>query len=228
MCMMIDLLHAIQHADSGFPNGGFAFSQGLESFASMGAQPSGDDIDRFVRTLLVLRWRTADRIALAHAFRAAGAGDLAAVATVDREVEASTLVETLRAGSRRNGAALLTAHMRLGTPRAAAYGAMIRTGLALGHLTAVQGLLWNAIGFSERAAVAMSGYGFVSALATAGVRLGLLGAIDAQRMVSGMLPLVADAAAAPVVGDERMSSYTPFAEIAAMRHVRQATRLFFN
>ena len=226
--MTIDLLRAIQHADSGFPSGGFAFSQGLEGFAGMGVRPSGKEIDRFVRTLLVVRWRTADRIALVHAFRAAGAGDLAAVTTIDREVEISTLAEALRVGSRRNGAALLTAHVRLGTPRAADYRAIIHNGHALGHLAVVQGLLWNALGVSERAAIAMSGYGLVSALATAAVRLGLLGAIDAQRMVSGMLPLVADAAAAPVADGERMCSYTPFAEIAAMQHARQPTRLFFN
>jgi urease accessory protein len=226
--MTMDLLRAIQHADSGFPSGGFAFSQGLEGFAGMGARPGGDDIGRFVRTLLVLRWRTADRIALVHAFRAAAAGDWAAVAMIDREVEASTPVEALRIGSRRNGAALLTAHVRLGTPRAADYRMMVQRGTAPGHLAVVQGLLWSAIGVSEPAAIAMSGYGLMSALATAAVRLGLIGAIEAQRMVAALLPLVADAAATPVADDERMSSYTPFAEIAAMRHARQATRLFFN
>jgi urease accessory protein len=222
----IDLLRSIQHADSGFPNGGFAFSQGLEGFAGMGARPSGEDIDRFIRTLVVLRWMTADRIALVRAYRAAE--DLTAIAMLDQEVEASTSVEALRAGSRRNGMAFLTAHMRLGTPRAAAYRAMVQTGAAPGHLAVAQGLLWSAIGVSEQAAIAMSGYSHVSALATAAVRLGLLGAIDAQRMVSGMLHLVADAAAAPVADGERMCSYTPFAEMAAMRHARQPTRLFFN
>jgi urease accessory protein len=224
--MTIDLLSAIQHADSGFPSGGFAFSQGLEGFAGMGARPDGDDIDRFVRTLLALRWTTADRIALAHAHRAAG--DLGAVVAIDREVEASTLVESLREGSHRNGMALLTAHARLGTPRADTYRAMIQTGAAPGHLAVVQGLLWSAVGVSERTAIAMSGYGLASALATAAIRLGLLGAIDAQRMVARMLSLIADAADTPVGDGEAMCSYTPFAEIAAMKHARQPVRLFFN
>lgn len=224
--MTIDLLRAIQHADSGFPSGGFAFSQGLEGLAGMGARPSSEDIDRFVRTLLVLRWTTADRVALARAYRTAG--DLGAVAAIDREVEASTLVEALRTGSRRNGMALLTAHVRLGTPHAADYRTMVQSGGALGHLSVVQGLLWSAVGVSERAAIAMSGYGLVSALATAAVRLGLLGAIDAQRMVSGMLPSIANAADAPIDDGEPMCSYTPFAEIATMKHARQPIRLFFN
>jgi urease accessory protein len=224
--MTINLLNAIQHADSGFPSGGFAFSQGLEGLAGMGARPTGDDIERFVRTLLALRWMTADRVALAHAFRAAG--DLDAVADVDREVEASTLVESLREGSRRNGMALLTAHVRLGTPQAEAYRAMTQAGAARGHLAVVHGLIWSAVGVSERAAIAMSGYGLASTLATAAVRLGLLGAIDAQRMVSRMLPLIADAAETPVGDGEPMCSYTPFADIAAMTHARQPVRLFFN
>jgi urease accessory protein len=224
--MTIDLLRAIQHADSGFPSGSFAFSQGLEGFAGMGERPNGDDIERFVRALLALRWMTADRVALAHAYRAAG--DLDAVAAIDSEVEASTLVESLREGSHRNGMALLTAHVRLGTPHADAYRAMIQAGAALGHLAVVQGLIWRAVGVSERAAIAMSGYGLASTLATAAVRLGLLGAVDAQRMVSRMLPLIADAADIPVGKGEPMSSYTPFADIAAIRHARQPVRLFFN
>jgi urease accessory protein len=224
--MTIDLLQAIQHADSAFPSGGFAFSQGLESLASAPERPRGAEIARFIRAQLALRWKTADRVALVHAHRAAA--DLQAVAVVDHDVEASTIVELLRAGSRRNGLALLTAHVRLGTPRAAEYQAMVHGGAALGHLAVVQGMLWQGIGIAERTAVAMSGYGLVNSMATAAIRLGLVGTIEAQRWVTSLLPVIAEAVEAVVADDEPMCSYAPFAEIAVMRHERQPTRLFFN
>lgn len=224
--MTIDLLRAIQHADSAFPSGGFAFSQGLEGWAAATLRPTAAEVERFIRTLLVLRWMTADRIALIRAYR--GAEDLRVAARVDRDVETSTLAESLRAGSRRNGVALLTAHVRLGTPRAADYRSMVQSGAALGHLAVMQGVLWRAIEAPERTAIAMSGYGIVSGMATAAIRLGLVGAVEAQRMVAGMLRLVAEAAEAAITEEETMSSYAPLAEIAAMRHVRQPTRLFSN
>lgn len=224
--MTIDLLRAIQHADSAFPSGSFAFSQGLEGLAAMQPRPNAAEVERFIRTLLTLRWRTAERIALVRAHRSGE--DLRAAAIVDQEVETSTLAEALRTGSQRNGMALLTAHVRLGTPRAADYQAIVQAGRALGHLAVIQGILWRAIDVSERTAIAMSGYGVANGIATAAIRLGLIGALDAQRIVARILPLIAEAAEAAVSEEETMSSYAPLAEIAAMRHARQPIRLFSN
>ena len=63
------------------------------------------------------RWATSDRVAVALAHRADG--DLDRIAEIDRAVEAATLAEPLRTGSKRNGGALLAAHVRLKTPGAA-------------------------------------------------------------------------------------------------------------
>lgn len=224
--MTLDLLQAIQHADSSFPSGGFAFSQGLESLASAPERLRAAEVAGFIRTQLALRWKTADRVALVHAHHAAA--DLQAVALVDRDVEVSTVVELLRTGSRKNGLALLTAHVRLRTPRAVEYQAMVQCGAALGHLAVVQGMLWQGLGIDKRTAIAMSGYGLVNSMATAAIRLGLVGAIEAQRWVTSLLPVIADAVEDVVADNEPMCSYAPFAEIAVMRHERQPTRLFFN
>lgn len=222
---MRSLLTALQHGDSLFPSGGFAFSQGLEASIGEAAALGPFDLAEFVTLQVRLRWAGSDRVALVRAFRA---GAPTAVAAIDREVEAATIVETLRTGSRRNGGALLTAHARIGTPGAAAYRDLIRSGDAHGHLPVAQGFLWRALGLGEAEAVAIAGYGHVSALLAAAIRLGAVGAIDAQVMVARLLPIVEDAAAAPIADDQPLRSFVPLAEIAAMRHGESGQRLFAN
>ncbi|MBN9021608.1 MAG: urease accessory protein UreF, partial [Rhizobiales bacterium] len=150
------------------------------------------------------------------------------VSAIDREVEASTIVESLRSGSRRNGGALLTAHARMGTPGAAAYRERVRSGDALGHLAVAQALVWRPLGLTEGEAVAISGYGLVSALMAAAIRLGAVGAIEAQVIAARLLDVVAAAAAAPVADGRPLRSFVPLAEIAAMRHGGCGQRLFAN
>ena len=100
----------------------------------------------------------------------------------------TSLSEPMRVGSRRNGASLLASHARLGTPGAAELRAAVRASRLLGHLPVVQGALWPALGLDERNAASVSGYLFASGLTSAAVRLGAIGAIEAQRSLSGALP----------------------------------------
>jgi urease accessory protein len=221
-----NLLVALQHADGQFPSGGFAFSQGLEASSSLAGKLGAFDFAGFVDTQIRHRWADADRVALVRAYRLAG--DLEALAELDREVEASTFVEGLRSGSRRNGTALLTTHGRLGTKGAAAYRAMVRNGRASGHLAVVQGLVWQAIGLDEATAVAIGGYQMVASLATAAVRLGLIGAIDAQASIARALPEIEAAGCRPVADDQALRSFTPLCEIAVAMHGASGQRLFSN
>ncbi|MEJ8570060.1 urease accessory protein UreF [Microbaculum marinum] len=220
------LLLVLQHADSAFPSGGFAFSQGLEGYAALAGRPELAGLESFLRTQIRLRWASADRIALIRAHRTGG--DLEAISEIDAEIEAVTLPEPLRSGSRRNGAAFLATHARLGVAAATAYRARIRQGRGHGHLLAMQGLVWSTLGVGEAEAAAVSGYQFAAAMIQAAVRLGLTGAIDAQRVLAELRPEIAAAVERPVPRDADIESYTPLADIAAMRHARQESRLFAN
>lgn len=220
------LLIALQHADGQFPSGGFAFSQGLEASSSLAGRLGPFDFADFVATQIRHRWADADRVALVRAHRLSG--DLDGLAELDREVEASTFVEGLRSGSRRNGMALLTTHGRLGTKGASACRDMVRKGDACGHLAVVQGLVWQALGLDEATAVAIGGYQMVASLATAAVRLGLIGAIDAQAAMARALPVIEAAACRPVADDEALRSFTPLCEIAVALHGASGQRLFSN
>ena len=111
---MLATLRTIWQADSAFPSGAFAFSYGIEGLIALRPDMSLRDFEQLVAATLRRRWASYDRIALLRAHRARG--DLAAIAAVDRDVEASTMIETLRKGSCRHGASFLASHARLGEP----------------------------------------------------------------------------------------------------------------
>jgi len=171
------------------------------------------------------RWACADRVAMVHAFRA---NNLDGVAAVDAVVEISTIAEPLRTGSKRNGGALLAAHVRLGTSCAAAFRALIDAGRACGHLAVVQGLVWRNIGVPEPHAVAMSGYTTASGLVAAAVRLGQIGAIEAQAVLGNALLAIEEAAGEPIAAAEEIASFTPWLDVACVRQARAHVRLFSN
>jgi urease accessory protein len=234
---MIEVLHAIWQADSGFPSGSFAFSGGLEAFYAL----TGSDqtaLPDLLHDMLALRWASSDRVALSHAHRASGGLDtksasgaldvsfLDAIAAVDAALETAILVQPLREGPRRNGMALLAAHERLGTAGARQLRAACRDGRCLGHLAVMQGALFRAIGMDLPAAIAAAGYSAAASLVTAAVRLGRVGAIEGQRALSGVLPLLGHLAAHPPPPDAVPEAFLPLLDIAAARHSRAGTRLF--
>lgn len=217
-------LAALQHGDSAFPGGGFAFSWGIEGLVADELVGTADDLERVVEDLLLGRWAPFDRVALRSAF--AAGPDLDRVTALDREIEAGTLVAGLREGSRRAGRALLGVHVRLATPGAAAYRAMIDDG-APGHLAVVQGLVWRGLGLSVESAEALAAWGLVWALVSAAIRLDVIGHVAAQALLTRLRPRIAALlATAPPVAP--LHAFTPLADIAVARHARRDVRLFAN
>ena len=224
---MRPFLAALWQSDSAFPSGGFAFSNGLEGAAVLDPPLDRAKLTMLLAKTLRFRWATADRVALLHAFHAQ---NVARLAEIDAAFEAATVPEPLRTGSRRNGAALLITHTRLGTQDAADYKAAIAAGNALGHLPVVQGWLWRRCGLDEASAVGASAYTVAAGLVNAAIRLGSVGAIEAQGALAEALGLIE--ASTDVAFDPstplHFSSVTPWLDIAAIRHARSHLRLFSN
>ncbi|HEY9215993.1 MAG TPA: urease accessory UreF family protein, partial [Ancylobacter sp.] len=104
----------------------------------------------------------------------------------------------------------------------------VRAGHLHGHLATVQGELWRAVGLSEPDAVALGAYQAANGLITAAVRLGRVGAVEAQSVLGGVLETLAPLIAMPVTEDQVMASFAPLIDIAAMRHGRADLKLFAN
>jgi urease accessory protein len=219
-------LTALQHGDSFFPSGTIPFSWGLETLAAEGALDSAADVRRFVEGQLTSRWATCDRPALVAAYRAVDALD--EVANVDNKLDTLALSREMREGGRRAGGALLDVHNSLGTPRANAYRDMVRAGEAPGQLAAMQGLVWRGVGLSEEAACAVSAHVACVGFVGAAIRLGLIGHIDGQKILSKIRPVICQLLAEPLLPFDMVSTYVPAAEIAMMRHETSRVRMFAN
>jgi urease accessory protein len=223
---MLPILHAIWQADGTFPNGSLSFSYGVEGVIALRVRVDGAALAELTHAIIRQRWMGFDRIALLRAFRAAD--DLDAIATIDRDVEASTFGSTMRDGSRRNGGSFLASHAKLGDDAALRLRKAVAAGDCLGHIAVMQGAVWRAVGLDDRLAQVASAYGVASGVTGAAVRLGAIGTLEAQKVLRGCLPLIDALTAEPVPDDAELSSFIPFLEIAAARHARADLRLFAN
>ncbi len=219
-------LTVLQYGDSFFPGGAVAFSWGLEGLVADGLISGAADVSRFIGSQLRFRWATADRGILAAAFL--GGDDHDSVARADRLQDAMSLPAELRRGSRRAGAALLAVHARLATPGISDYRARVRRGGAPGHLAVAQGLVYRGVGLDLAEAMTVSAHGLCVSLVGAAIRLGLLGHVEAQSLLTGIRASLVELIELPIPSLDEVSSFTPMADIATMHHETQTVRLFSN
>ncbi len=225
MSNALTLLRGLQFADGQFPSGGFAFSWGVESLATDGLLTRAD-WPNFLASQMEHRWASYDRPLVAHAFQSWR--DRAALVKLDELAEALSIAYAAREGSRRAGAALLGTHARLGTPGAAEYRALVTTGSVLGHLPVVMGAVLAGSGLDMATALAVSAHSSAQSLGSAAVRLGLIGALDAQAALQNIQPKLVDLITSPIPPLGDIGNFTPLVDIAMMRHPFQKQQLFSN
>jgi|APGre2960657373_1045057.scaffolds.fasta_scaffold23432_2 urease accessory protein len=220
------VLKLLHYGDSFFPTGSVSFSWGIESLAESETLTNADDIQRFISGQLYARWGCFDRtiIDLAHK----SSKDLDAIFSLDEYVEILTPSSELRSGSSRMGNALLTVFARLGNQQAIDYRLRTKAANAHGHALVIQGMLWASVGLSNTDAAALSVHTYCTGLLSAGLRLGLLTHIDAQRILEALQPQISEIMASPLVAIENISNFGIEAEIAVMRQASQNLRLFAN
>lgn len=216
----------LQHGDTFFPSGSVSFSWGLEGAFNEGWARSKEDLAAFLESQLRSRWASADR-AFVDACHV-NAKDLDAIAELDAFLDAMTLPEEQRTGSRRSGGALLLAHEKLSTPGSIEYRRRQRCGAVPGHLAVVQGMLYSGLGLSRKEAAVLSAYTCCSGLLGAAVRLGLVGHVESQRILARAVPLIAELTSEPSPDVSDAASFTPMHDLASICHESQHERLFSN
>jgi urease accessory protein len=218
------ILISLQHADSFFPSGAIAFSWGLETLVADHIVRDAATLENFVRGQLLYRWASFDRAFIVAAMKA----DPQRLYSLDREVDCLELAKEQREGSIRAGRSLLAVHARLGTPGAAALRSAIAERQALGHLPVAQGAVFAGLGLDPQMGQAASAYGLTVGAASTAVRLGVVGAIEAQKVIAAVRPIIAKTISLATPNVDHAWVYVPQTEIAIMRHESQSGRLFAN
>ncbi|MEE1551188.1 MAG: urease accessory UreF family protein, partial [Nitrospinaceae bacterium] len=154
--------------------------------------------------------------------------DPTALAEVDRQLHAQSLAAEGRNGSVRTGRALLRVHADMKTDGAAEYQELIKAGVARGHNSVVQGLVWGKLGIAENIGELASAHAFSVGLLSASIRLGLVGHTEAQSILTRVHEVILTSTRQPCLSVENISSFSPQQEIGLMRHEKFSSRLFFN
>jgi urease accessory protein len=208
----------------GFPVGAFGYSHGLEATAESGAVHDRTSLERWIESVVVYGGGRIDADILRDAHIAAAAGDVAALDAANRRGFAYRATAELTRETTAQGGAFVMACRAAWPDRlldewaaaapfvcypAAVGAAMAGTGIAL-----------------EEALV-----GYLQAMAanlvSAGLRLGIVGHTDGQRILAALEAAVLAAAAAAVARNHADFGAATFAvDLASMAHEIQYTRLF--
>ncbi len=220
------ILILLQHGDSFFPSGAVSFSWGLEMLKNDNVINSKNELEDYLENQLVERWGPFDRVILFHTYECAD--NIENVIFIDNLIECMTLTTELREGSKRLGIALLTTYKKLNNEIAQRYLTIMNNQQAYGHLSVSQGLIWRSIGLSKSSVLMLSAYTLCISVLGAALRLGMAGHIDCQNSLTRVRRLITEISTWPIPKIEEIHSFTPFTDIASMRHENTESRLFAN
>lgn len=208
-----------------FPTGAFSYSHGLEAAAAGGAVHDRESLEGWVGAIVLRGGGRVDADILRDAYCAARAGDGAALAEANRRGLAYRATSELALESGQQGEAFLKTYLAAwpdwfldgcfpgphpeGVCHAAIFGAAAaRAGIVL--------------------ADALLAYlqAFAANLVSAGIRLGMIGQTDGQRIIAALAAEIAAAAAAAIRGPAEFGAATFAADLASTAHETQYTRLF--
>jgi urease accessory protein len=223
-------LALMQLSDSFFPSGSFTLSHGLEYLVQTGKIGSADDVQTFVRLLLRNKVGSCDLVALIHAYRASCMDDVGAVATIEQRLFAQTLSQTAREAQQKSGRALLMVAQTTWPDRQVEW---LLTQTEAGQLQGLHPIVFaivgRAAGLSEADTSLAFLHSFVTGLVGAAIRLGVVGHVRSQIILTHLGAEIAEVAyQAAQMELDQMWSCTPAIEIAQMSHRRLTSRQFTN
>jgi len=207
-----------------FPTGAFSYSHGLEAAAAAGAVHDRATLQSWIAAIVAQGSGRIDADILCEAYRAAAAGDLGALDVANQRGCAFRASAELALEAGQQGAAFLNTCLAAWPEpflqKWAGSGDSVCHSAAFGATAARAGIALDD---------ALLGYlqAFAANLMSAGLRLGLIGQTDGQRILAALEPVVAGAAAAAMTRDPAdFGAATLAADLASIAHETQYTRLF--
>ena len=212
----------------GFPIGAFSYSHGLETAAASGGVHDRETLQRWIAAILTHGAGRMDADTLRDAHRAAAAQNLEALTAANRRGLAFRATSEMALETIGQGEAFLA------TCRAAwrdsvleQWGAMLgAAGEGVCHAAAA-GAVTARADIPLGCALTVYLQAMAANLVSAGLRLGIVGQTDGQRILAALEPVVGTAGASALTRDPAaFGSATLAIELAAMAHEIQYSRLF--
>jgi urease accessory protein len=167
----------LQLADSAFPTGGFAHSAGLEAAVHLGEVRTAERLDAHVRAYL---WNVGNA---SLPFVAAAHDEPSAVADLDSVVDAVLTSHVANRASRTQGRAFVATCARVfDEPAVAALARRARDRTVPAHFSPAFGATLGLLGVDRHEALALHLYLALRGVSSAAVRIGVVGAHEAQRL----------------------------------------------
>jgi urease accessory protein len=211
-----------QLIDSSFPSGGFAHSAGLEACVQHGHVTDGESAHAFARNAVAQCGRSAlPLVTAAH-------GTRDSLTELDRLSDVFLWNPVANRASRAQGRALLTsACQSFRNSHLAELEAQIRTEGMAGHHAPLFGRIFNILDIdiadTQRAFLFIAARG----VSSAAVRLGIIGAYEAQAMQKALAPHIATILQACAgLGPYDIAQTAPLIDLFQATHDRMYSRLF--
>ena len=212
----------------GFPIGAFSYSHGLEAAAERGAVHDRETLQRWIAAILARGAGRMDADTLRDAHRAASAQDLAALATANRRGLAFRATSEMALETTAQGEAFLAiCRAAWPDPFLDRWAAMLgESNEAVCHAAAV-GAATARAGIPLGCALTAYLQTMAANLVSAGLRLGIVGQTNGQRILAALEPVVGSAALDVLTRDPSAFGSAAIAvDLASMAHEIQYTRLF--
>jgi urease accessory protein len=212
----------------GFPVGAFSFSHGLEAAVEGGAVHDRASLQQWIGAIVVWGGRRIDADILRDAHRAALRDDFSSLEGANRRgvgfrATAETRLETAAQGE----AFLATCRAAWPDPFLDRWAASLEQDSEAVCYPAAVGAATARAGIPP--SCALTGYlqAMAANLVSAGLRLGVIGQTDGQRILAALEPVIGAAVAGAAARDADSFGTATFAvELASMAHETQYTRLF--
>jgi urease accessory protein len=223
-----ELYRLLAWLSPGFPTGAFSFSHGLEAAVESGAVHDRASLQHWIGAIVVSGGGRIDGDILRDAHRAASTDDVAALAGANRRGAAFRATDETRLETTAQGEAFLaTCRAAWPEPFLDRWAASLEEGYEAVCYPAAVGVATARAGLSLPCA--LTGYlqAMAANLVSAGLRLGMIGQTDGQRILAALEPVIGAAVAGAMTRDADSFGAATFAvELASMAHETQYSRLF--
>jgi len=186
-----NLLSLLQLTDTTLPIGGYAHSNGLETYVQLGIVKDIKTARTFVTEMLSQNIQYTDAAFVSLAYAAAEQNDLAKILELDDECTAVKLPEETRQASQKLGARLIKIFQPICKNRfSCAYKDSILQNEAKGHFCIAFGIYAHALKISKEQALTGFYYNASAGMVTNCVKLIPLGQQDGQELLFSLQPLI--------------------------------------